>query len=73
MLTTLLGFPWPPTKATFANISTGLATQTFGPWMGDQFKGLLVNLVLGGVLAMVLFGHRSPRTTHMVDLGRGGD
>jgi len=42
----------------------GLATQTFGPWMGDQMKGLLVNLILGGVLAVILFGivRRLPRT-----------
>jgi STE24 endopeptidase len=42
----------------------GLATQTFGPWMGDQLKGLLVNLVLGGLIAMLLFGvvRRLPRT-----------
>ena len=34
----------------------GLATQTFGPWMGDQLKGLGVVLVLGGVAMVVLFG-----------------
>jgi len=34
----------------------GLATQTFGPWMGDQLKGLGVALVLGGVAMAVLFG-----------------
>ena len=34
----------------------GLATQTFGPWMGDQLKGLGVALVLGAVALAVLFG-----------------
>jgi len=42
----------------------GLATQTFGPWLGDVLKGLGVNLALGGVLAILLFGvaRRLPRT-----------
>ena len=42
----------------------GLATQTFGPWMGDQLKNLCVNLVLGGVLVTLLFWivRRLPRT-----------
>jgi STE24 endopeptidase len=42
----------------------GLATQTFGPWMLDQFKNVLVNAVLGGILFMLLFGvvRRVPRT-----------
>jgi STE24 endopeptidase len=34
----------------------GLATQTFGPWTVDQLKSLAVNLVLGGLLAVLLFG-----------------
>jgi STE24 endopeptidase len=34
----------------------GMATQSLGPWLGDQVKGFLVGLVLGGILAMVLFG-----------------
>ncbi len=42
----------------------GLATQTFGPWLGDQLKGLGIGLVLGGLLVMMLFGvvRRLPRT-----------
>ncbi len=34
----------------------GLATQTFGPWMGDQLKDLLLSVVLGGLAVMALFG-----------------
>jgi STE24 endopeptidase len=34
----------------------GLATQTFGPWMGDQLKELLLSLVLGGLVVTTLFG-----------------
>ncbi len=34
----------------------GMATQSLGPWLGDQGKGFLLGLVLGGIVAMVLFG-----------------
>jgi len=42
----------------------GLATQTFGPWAWDQTKGLMINVLLGGLLVMLLFGivRRLPRT-----------
>jgi len=45
----------------------GLATQTFGPWLGDELKGLMVGLILGGVLIMVLYGvvRKLPRTWWM--------
>ena len=49
VVTTVLGFPLAVYEGYFREHQYGLATQTFGPWMGDQFKGLLVNLVLGGV------------------------
>ena len=41
----------------------GLATQTFGPWLGDRFKELAVSLVLGGVTVVLLYAvlRRSPR------------
>jgi STE24 endopeptidase len=56
LLTSILGFPLSVYEDYFREHKYGLATQTFGPWMGDQFKGLLVNLVLGAILAVVLFG-----------------
>lgn len=42
----------------------GLATQTFGPWLGDELKGLGVAVVLGGLLIMTLYGvvRRLPQT-----------
>lgn len=55
LLTTLIGFPLGIYEGYTREHQYGLATQTFGPWMGDQFKNLLVNLVLGGVLIILLF------------------
>jgi STE24 endopeptidase len=64
VLTTILGFPITVYEGYFREHKYGLATQTFGPWMGDQMKGLGVGLVLGGVLMLLLFGivRRLPRT-----------
>jgi STE24 endopeptidase len=64
VLTTILVFPLTVYEEYFREHKYGLATQTFGPWMGDQMKDLGVNLVLGGLLAMLLFGvvRRLPRT-----------
>src|ERR1700676_1122225 len=64
VLTTILVFPLTVYEEYFREHKYGLATQTFGPWMGDQLKNFGVNLVLGGLLAMMLFGvvRRLPRT-----------
>jgi STE24 endopeptidase len=56
LLTSILGFPLTVYEDYFREHKYGLATQTFGPWMGDQLKGLGVNLVLGGILMVLLFG-----------------
>src|ERR1700691_884950 len=56
VLTTVLAFPLTVYEDYFREHKYGLATQTFGPWMVDQVKNLAVNLVLGGFLAMLLFG-----------------
>jgi len=64
VLTTILIFPLTVYEDYFREHKYGLATQTFGPWLGDQMKNFGVNVVLGGVLVMVLFGivRRLPRT-----------
>ena len=56
LVTSILGFPLSVYEDYFREHKYGLATQTFGPWMGDQLKALVLNLVLGGILAMLLFG-----------------
>src|ERR1700685_1136531 len=53
LATTILGFPLAAYEGYFRERQYGLATQTLGPWMGDQLKGLLVSLVLGGALVIV--------------------
>ena len=55
LLTSLLGFPLEFYEGFAREHKYGMATQSFGPWMGDEGKGLLVNLVLGGVAMVVLF------------------
>jgi STE24 endopeptidase len=64
VLITILTFPLSVYEDYFREHKYGLATQTFGPWLGDQLKNLGVSAVLGGVLVMLLFGvvRRFPRT-----------
>ena len=67
VVTTLLGFPLAIYEGFFREHKYGLATQSFGPWMGDQVKGLLVNAVLGGIIVILLFGvvRRLARSWHV--------
>ncbi len=64
ILTTVLGFPLAVYEGYFREHQYGLATQTFGPWMFDQFKALLVSVIAGAIVVSLLFGivRRLPRT-----------
>ena len=64
LLTTILGFPLDYYEGYVREHQYGLATQTFGPWFGDQFKNLLVNVVLGAIAVPILFAivRKLPRT-----------
>jgi len=64
LLIAVLGFPLGVYEGYFREHQYGLATQTFGPWMFDQFKGLLLNIVGGAIITVLLFGvvRRLPRT-----------
>lgn len=55
LLSYLLGFPLEFYEGYVREHKYGLATQSFGPWMGDEGKALLVNMVLGGLAAVLLF------------------
>jgi Zn-dependent protease with chaperone function len=55
-VTSLLSFPLVFYTDYVREHQYGMATQSLGPWLGDQAKGFMVGLVLGGILAVVLFG-----------------
>jgi STE24 endopeptidase len=67
LLTTILGAPLGIYEGYFREHKYGLATQTFGPWLSDQLKDLLVGLILNGLLVAVLFWivRKLPRTWHI--------
>lgn len=52
----LVSFPFSVYSDFYREHEYGLATQTFGPWLGDQLKGAGLGLVLGAVAMMVLYG-----------------
>jgi len=64
VLTTILSAPLAVYEGFVREHQYGLATQTFGPWLGDQLKILLVNILLLGILAVLLVGvvRRWPRS-----------
>lgn len=55
IVTTLLAFPLSVYEGYVREHQYGLATQTFGPWLGDQAKSLLVGIVMGAILVTALF------------------
>ena len=64
VVSTILGFPLTVYEGYSREHKYGLATQTFGPWLSDQFKGLLIGIILGGIIVTLLFGvvRRLPNT-----------
>jgi STE24 endopeptidase len=67
LITSILEFPLAVYEGYFREWKYGLATQTFGSWMVDQWKGLLIGIVLGGFLAIVLVAivRSLPNTWHI--------
>ncbi|HNX49963.1 MAG TPA: M48 family metallopeptidase [Thermoanaerobaculaceae bacterium] len=64
VVTTVLSFPLTVYSGFVREKAYGLATQSFGGWMGDQAKGLLVGAILGGLALMALYAvfRHAPRT-----------
>jgi STE24 endopeptidase len=64
-------FPWTVYEQYFREHQYGLATQTFGPWFGEQIIALLVNLVFGAIALMILYAvfRAAPRTWWMWGTG----
>jgi len=60
----VLGFPLEYYENYVREHKYGMATQTLGPWMGDEFKSLLVSLVMGSIVMVVLFAivRKLPKT-----------
>jgi STE24 endopeptidase len=56
LITSVVLFPLTVYEGFFREHKYGLANQTFGPWMGDQVKAFLVNLVFGAIAMIVLYG-----------------
>ncbi len=61
---TLVTFPMTVYEGYFREHKYGLATQSFGPWLSDEFKSLVVGLIFGGILVVTLYGvvRKLPRT-----------
>jgi STE24 endopeptidase len=55
ILTAILGFPLSLYQDFFREHQYGLSNQNFGQWMGDQFKGLLVGLILGTLALIIVY------------------
>jgi Zn-dependent protease with chaperone function len=60
----ILGFPLEFYENYLREHKYGMATQTFGPWMGDELKALLVSLVISAIAMVGLFAivRRFPKT-----------
>jgi len=56
VLVAILEFPLTVYEGFFREHQYGLATQTFGPWLGDQLKGLGLSAFAGALLVAALFG-----------------
>ena len=56
VLTAVLTFPMTVYEGYFREHKYDLLNQTFGPWMRDQLVALGVNVVLGAILVIPLFG-----------------
>ena len=64
VLTTILVFPLTVYQGFLREHAYDLATQTFGAWMGDQFTGLIVGIIMGivaitGIYAVI---RKAPNT-----------
>ena len=55
VISAVLGFPLEFYENYVREHKYGLATQTFGPWMGDEGKSLLVSIFAGGIAVVILF------------------
>jgi STE24 endopeptidase len=71
--TTVLLFPLTVYAGFLREHAYGLATQTFGSWLGDQAKGLGVGAVFGALAMIAVYAviRRAPRTWWLWGAGLG--
>src|SRR5437762_6471960 len=64
LLMYVLSFPLNLYEHFYREHQYGLATQSFGPWFGEQLVALSLTLIIGTVLLIVLYAvcRRAPRT-----------
>ncbi|HVA55099.1 MAG TPA: M48 family peptidase, partial [Gammaproteobacteria bacterium] len=55
ILVTLLTLPWNIYENFIREHQYGLSNQDFGQWLGDQFKGLIVTLILGTLALVIIY------------------
>ena len=55
LIVAVLGFPLQVYEGFFREHQYGLATQTFGPWLVDQLKGLLVGMIGLSIALPILY------------------
>ncbi len=56
LVATVLSFPLTVYQGFIREHSYNLATQSFGAWMGDQFTGLMVGIVIGSLALTLIYG-----------------
>jgi STE24 endopeptidase len=56
LATTIILFPITIYEGYFREHKYGFSNQTLGEWLGDQGKGLLLDIFFGGILVTVLYG-----------------
>jgi STE24 endopeptidase len=55
VLTSLLTLPWTFYEGYVREHKYGLSTQNFPQWFGDQFKGLIIGLILGTMALVIVY------------------
>jgi STE24 endopeptidase len=73
VIVAVLSFPLGVYSDYFREHAYGLATQTFGPWFGEQLLGLALDIVATAILMMVLYAvfRRAQRTWWLWGTGVG--
>ena len=64
LVATVIQLPWSIYEGFVREHTYGLSNLSFGAWLGEQVKGLMIALVLGAILVAVLYAivRRLPRT-----------